>query len=265
MDSNLRLWLIGGTSESAALAGAIATLQIPFTVTVTTASAKGLYPANCRQLEIRVGQLNHTTIQQFLQEQNIGAILDASHPHAAEISRLAIATSRQQNIPYLRYERPQIQELDKTTPESDVLHLDSFDTLVSGDYLAGQRVMLTLGYRTLPKFKIWQNRAVLFARILPSLVSLEVALNSGFTGDRIIAIRPPISAELEASLWQQWEISLAVTKASGNAGGEGMKRQVARELNVPLIIIDRPKISYPQYTEDRAIAIEFCRRHIPAF
>lgn len=264
MNLNPRLWLIGGTSESAALAGAIATLQIPFTVTVTTASAKGLYPATCPQLEILVSPLNNTTIQQFLQEQNIGAILDASHPHAAEISRLAIAASREHNVPYLRYERPQIQELDKNT-ESDILHLDSFDTLVSGDYLAGQRVMLTLGYRTLPKFKIWQDRAVLFARILPSLVSLEVALNSGFTGDRIIAIRPPIWAKLEASLWRQWGISLAVTKASGNAGGEGIKRKVARELGVPLIIIDRPKIAYPQYTEDRAIAIKFCRRHIPAF
>ena len=36
--------------------------------------------------------------------------------------------------------------------------------------------------------------------------------------DRIIAIRPPISRELEQALWQQWRISLVVTKASGQSG-----------------------------------------------
>ena len=121
--------------------------------------------------------------------------------------------------------------------------------------------MLTLGYRHLHRFKDWHKHSTLFVRILPSIVSLEAALNAGFTPDKIIAIRPPISVELETALWQQWNISLVVTKASGKAGGEAIKRKVAAELGKHLIIIDRPQLNYPQKTMDVETAVEFCQKY----
>jgi precorrin-6A/cobalt-precorrin-6A reductase len=65
---------------------------------------------------------------------------------------------------------------------------------------------------------------------------------------------------LEKALWQQWDISLVVTKASGTAGGEDIKRTVAAQLGIPLIVIDRPVVEYPQQTSDLSVAIEFCRQ-----
>ena len=78
----------------------------------------------------------------------------------------------------------------------------------------------------------------------------------------MIAIRPPVSAEIEKSLWRHWEISLVVTKASGVPGGEGIKRVVAAELGLPLVVIDRPVVNYPQQTHDFSVALEFCRTHV---
>ena len=52
-----------------------------------------------------------------------------------------------------------------------------------------------------------------------------MAIAAGFTTDKIIAIRPPINKELEQALWQQWQISLVVTKASAKAGGEDIKKR----------------------------------------
>jgi precorrin-6A/cobalt-precorrin-6A reductase len=252
------VWLIGGTSESAILAQAIISVQIPCVVTVTTETAKNLYSLDSPLLNIWVGFLEKTTILPFIQAQNITAILDASHPFAVEISKLAIATATQYNLSYLRYERSACETVNF---EENILHLDSFETLLSGDYLTDQRVMLTSGYRHLHQFKDWQHRATLFVRILPSVVSLKAALKAGFTPDRMIAIRPPISIELEKALWQQWNISLAVTKASGMAGGESMKRKAAAELGIPLIVIDRPPLNYPQKTTDLKTAIEFCQHY----
>lgn len=260
MNQKCCLWLIGGTGESRILAKAIASLEIPCIVTVTTEAAQNLYPVNTVNFQIWIGKLDYNKVSWFLEKYKIGGILDASHPHAAEVSKLAIASSHQYQIPYLRYERPLINKPDLS---SNILHLDSFDTLIAGNYLVEHRVMLTLGYRTLPKFQVCQNRGILFARILPSIVSLQTALNCGFTPDRIIAMRPPISIALETALWQQWNISLVVTKASGQAGGESIKRQVAATLNIPLIIIDRPSITYPQSTDDIETAINFCRQYIP--
>lgn len=251
-----RIWLIGGTHESAELARRIAARAIPCVVTVTTAAATQLYP-DTSSLTPWVGRLDTEQIATFLQSHQIKAILDASHPFAAEISQLAITTAATYHLPYLRYERPCLHDPPATGFDL-MTELDSFQTLLTGNYLAGQRVMLTLGYRNLQQFQPWQARSTLFVRILPSCVSLQAALEAGFTEKRIIAMRPPISRELEKALWQHWQISLAVTKASGRAGGEEIKRAVAVELGIPLITIRRPTVEYPQQTDRFEVALEFC-------
>ncbi|MCS6791429.1 MAG: cobalt-precorrin-6A reductase [Oscillatoriaceae bacterium SKYG93] len=256
-----RIWLIGGTSESALIAEALAhETELSCIITVTTEAAKKLYPKN-PLLEVWVGKLDIENIGKFLQEQQIAAILDASHPHAAEISKLAIATAAQYQIPYLRYERPPAipPSPNPGKTNENIIQIDSFETLVAGDFLTQQRVLLTIGYRFLSLFRPWQEKATLFARILPSLTALEAALNAGFTSDRLIAIRPPISIELERALWQQWQISMVVTKASGKAGGEDIKRVLAAELGKSLIIIKRPPVKYPKQTSNIADVLEFLK------
>ncbi len=249
------IWLIGGTSESAKIAEAIASQSLPCLITVTTASAQSLYPASA-YLTLQVGQLNQQQIGQFCRQEKIRAIVDASHPYAVEISQNAIAISQEENIPYLRYERPRVPS------DSGAQEIESFDALLAGEYLLGQRVFLTVGYRALSLFKSWQNRATLFARILPVVNSLEVALALGFTPDRLLALRPPFSAAFEKALWQQWRISLVITKASGEAGGEAIKRAVAAELGIPLLVIARPQIAYPQQTQDILEVLNFCHQHL---
>ena len=73
-----------------------------------------------------------------------------------------------------------------------------------------------------------------------------------------MALRPPVSPELEAALWQQWQISYVVAKASGHPSGETVKHQIAKQLGVTLVLIQRPDINYPTQTDSIPIAIEFC-------
>jgi len=251
-----RLWLIGGTQESAQLASAIASARIPCIISVTTESARALYPP-APTLRVWIGRLTLSQIEDFLQQQQIFAVLDASHPYALEISQNAIAATQGLGIPYLRYERPILE------PGELGRRLDSFDLLSEKD-LQGQRVLLTVGYRPLQLFRPWQERATLFARILPSAIALEAATAAGFTPDRLICLRPPIFADLEKALCRQWEISLIVTKASGTPGGEDIKRKVAAQLGIPLIVINRPTVEYPQQTSDLSVALEFCRQQYAA-
>ena len=263
------LWLIGGTQESSKIACAFAHTNLPCTISVTTESARSLYPYT-PNLNVCVGRFNLNQIEEFLLCEQIVAILDASHPFAVEISQNAIAASQKLNIPYLRYERPVLEQgsqklrrvsrLEQTGV--DVGKRLDFETLLSGNYLQQERVLLTLGYRPLHLFQPWQGRATLFARILPSAIALEAAYASGFTPDRLICLRPPVSADLEAALIKQWDISLLVTKASGTPGGEDIKRSVASVLGIPLIVIDRPTVGYPQQTSDLSVALEFCRSAI---
>ncbi|WP_242056988.1 MULTISPECIES: cobalt-precorrin-6A reductase [Oscillatoriales] len=261
VESTERLWLIGGTTESMQLAAAIAQAQLPCTISVTTETARSLYP-DVPILRVWVGRLSPSEIGQFLLAQNIVAVLDASHPFAVEISQNAIAACSQLQIPYLRYERPRLQGENNAIVNSKLIQLDTFATLVAGNYLEGQRVLLTVGYKALPLFRPWQERSTLFTKVLPSSTSIEAAIAAGFTPDRIFAMRPPISADLEKALWRHWQISMVVTKASGASGGEDVKRSIADELGVTLVVIDPPAIEYPQVTSDLSEAIEFCQQNV---
>lgn len=235
----------------------IAQSNLSCIVSVTTDSAIALYPSS---IDVFVGGLTNDQLLPFLQRHQISVILDASHPFATEISSHAIAASTQFNIPYLRFERPSI------SPQNwgaGGVKISSFDYLLDSGLLAGERVLLTIGYRFLPLFQSWQDKATLFTRILPSGIALETALQAGFTSDRILALRPPISSELERALWRQWQISMVVTKASGAPGGEDTKRQVAADLGIKLVVVERPAIDYPQQTSDLESAIAFCRRILP--
>jgi precorrin-6A/cobalt-precorrin-6A reductase len=250
-----QIWLIGGTSESAEIAQALIQIGIPTIVSVTTVPAKSLYPRH-PNLQIRVTQFDLVSLCQFLDTETIVAIIDASHPFAIEISQLAMASSQAQQIPYLRYERPKVEAL----AHANIKVLSSFAELLTGGYLADQRVLLSVGYRHLTQFQSWQSQATLFARILPSPVALAAALEAGFTSERLIALRPPISLALEQALWQHWQISMVVTKASGEPGGEGVKQQLALELNLPLMVIERPQLEFPRQTSALEEVIAFVQQ-----
>lgn len=250
-----RIWLIGGTVESGEIAREIAAKGWPCTISVTTTEAIALYKLT-PNLKVKVGSIEANLMADFLKAERIIAIVDATHPHAAQISKFAIAQATLLSIPYLRFERPQIKK------EGNAIELDSFPTLLAGNYLQGQRVLLTIGCNNLPRFSPWQQRATLFARVLPNLRSIEIARASGFSSDRIVALRPPYSIELEKAIWQHWQVSAIVTKANGKAGGEDIKRRLAAELGKKLIIIARPDLNYPQQTSNSREVLAFCAEQI---
>ena len=257
------LWLIGGTSESAAIARILDARQIPYCITVTTENARSLYGP---EAQVWVGAIEVEAMPQFIQSRKISKVLDASHPFATAVSQGAIAAAESCSIPYLRFERPprQLQAEGSSQAEgSNTVSLLNLAMLLQPQWLEGSRTLLVLGYRMLAQLKPWQKRARLYARILPSQVALNSALAAGFTPNRLIALRPPVSPELEAALWRQWEITQVVAKASGTAGGENVKRAIAQQLGVRLILIDRPAVGYPRQTQEIAIALDFAGKSPP--
>ncbi|PZU97589.1 MAG: cobalt-precorrin-6A reductase [Leptolyngbya sp.] len=248
------LWVIGGTGEAVELATALVAEQIPCLVTVTTAIAQHAYKKST-YLKVLVGGLNVVSLGEFIRAQRIGAVLDVSHPFAVEISKGAIAAAQTLNLPYWRYERPAMEPV----ANGRIHYIDNLHTVLTPEFLLEQRTLLTLGYRWLHYFAPWQTQTTLFARILPSPVALEAALAAGFTPDRLIALRPPITAELERALWQQWEITKVITKASGAPGGEGIKCAVAEQLDISLFVLNRPQLDYPVVCRSQEEALALSR------
>ena len=262
-------WLIGGTSDSAEIAKHLSAQSLPYVVTVTTPTARTLYPTDAR---VEVGKLSPSLAQAFIHQNQVSCIADASHPFASEISSCAIALSQKHHIPYIRYERPAIA----ISPRSDstITEVDSIDALADSRLLQHQRILFTIGYRHLSKFAHLRQTSKLYARILPSQQAIVGSLAAGFNSEEIIALRPPISLALEIALWQQWNISCVVAKASGrlissanvalstapdaSVSGEQIKQQAAEQLGIQLVLISRPSIVYPRKTEDILDILYFC-------
>jgi precorrin-6A/cobalt-precorrin-6A reductase len=236
------LWLIGGTSESREIAQLLFQYGIDYVVTVTTNEATVLYKDLLAK--VNVGPLENSEIQDLLRRYGISKIVDASHPHAQVISQYAINL----NLPYLRYERASVIGAKAKV-------FENIDSLINDSHLTGKRVLLTIGCKNLAKFKPWQDKAILFTRILPSLNSLTAAIDAGFASDRIIAIRPPVELELERALWKRWQIETVVTKANGN---EDIKQQLSQELNIELLVLARPKVNYPRQCNQLEDVLHFC-------
>ena len=249
-----QVWLIGGTRESADLARRLSAQEMPYIVTVTTPRAADLYSDTA---QIWVGKLTAEAMEAFVRQQRVQCILDASHPFACEISQQAIALSQKQAIAYIRYERP--AQTDSALRQDGLLTVvESLESLIASDLLHNQRVLFTIGYRSLARFTALRQTSTLFARVLPSAEAIAGAIAAGFASSEIIALRPPISLALEKALWQQWQITRVVAKASGQPGGETIKQQVAQQLGVGLILIQRPAIAYPKQTSTLSIAVKFC-------
>ena len=248
-----QLWLIGGTSESVALADQLQDKRVPIVITVTTESACKNYGRDAlTQVKVTRFQTDEV-LQDWLQQQGITGILDASHPFATEISQRAIRVAQTLNLSYLRFERSPVMA-DQST------HVTEFDQGLQGlsrTVLAGHRVLLTVGSQSLPAFSQWHGCAELYARILPNESALKLAIQSGFHRDHLIAFQPPLSLELECALWRHWDISLVISKASGFAGGEDIKRQTAQQLGIPLLVLKRPQVDYPWATQSTVTALHF--------
>ncbi len=248
----MTLWLIGGTQESATLATRLGS-QCTCVITVTTERAKNLYAdTDCH---VFVTRFTPENIGAFIQKYQITKILDVSHPHAVQISQLAMQSAQQYDLIYLRYERPQIV--------GNLTHCFYWQNLTEllTSYLCNksERIFVTIGYRQLPILKNFWGEHTWFVRILPDPIALTTALETGFLPQNIIALWPPVGLDLERAIWQHWGITQVIAKAAGAPGGEDVKHQVAQELGVVLHLLDRPPQPYPQATDDLLVALAFAQ------
>ena len=71
----------------------------------------------------------------------------------------------------------------------------------------------------------------------------------GLSPKQIVAMQGPFSTELNVELFKHASAEVIVTKNSGQIGGADTKLEAAQILNLPVVMIERPKIFYPNLAE----------------
>ena len=203
----MRILLLGGTREALVLAFRLKTQhQVIYSLAGATRS-----PATPPGLEVRVGGFGGAEgLSRFLTERQFDVIVDSTHPFAAQIS----LNARQMSVPVLRLERPawSPQTGDRWTR---VPHLKA--ALERLKHHKGP-IALALGRGGEPLAKRLGKRAVL-RRWQPDLRLDNLAHELAW----LKSLRPAI----------------LVTKNSG--GIAAAKLEAARQLKIPVMMIDRPR------------------------
>jgi len=114
----------------------------------------------------------------------------------------------------------------------------------------GQCIFLATGSKDLAAFlkAPGANEREWFVRLTPEPEFIQRAIDLGVPRSHICAMQGPFSQTFNEALWRDWAIDCVITKDSGDAGGYQAKAAAAQALAIPLLVIQRPQLSYPLVT-----------------
>lgn len=238
------IWIVGGTSDTRTLLDKLLCKIAPEELIVSVTTEYGQKLLESYNIKIHKEILEKEQIKEFIQKNGIDIVIDTSHPYAEKVSKNILESIDTDNIKFFRYERAQ-------SPSISGVEFGSLEEMT--DYinssLQGKNILSTLGSKSLEQLsKILNNKV--YARILPTVKSIESAESFGFLPNEIIAVQGPFSKEMEREFLRFYKIDCLLTKESGNRGGTDTKVYAAREEGVEVLILKRPSVSYPNLFEN---------------
>lgn len=188
-------------------------------------------------------------LMQYLQAQRITHVIDATHPFAAQMSRHAISACGALGIPLLAMERPAWQ----AQPGDQWLQVPDMAAAAQTLTPAMQRVFLAIGRKQLAAFTPQAARHHFVLRVIdPTDAPLPLPISSY----ELLIARGPFQLADERALLQRHAIDCIVSKNAGGADTYA-KIEAARELGVPVIMVDRPLLPARMRCETPQQAMEW--------
>ena len=222
-----RILILGGTAEASGLARALA--GDSRVATITSLAGRTRSPAAVPG-EVRVGGFGGpVALVDYLGREGIGLVVDATHPFAARISRNAAQACDAAGLPRLLLVRPPwaAQTGDRWVPAASA---EAAAAALPG---LGRRAFLAIGRQELAAFAELTE-----LRFLVRLVE-EPDEPPPLAAYRLVLGRGPFAVDQEIELLRKHKIEVVVSKNSGGAGA-GAKIAAARQLELPVVMIERP-------------------------
>lgn len=238
------LWVFSGTSDGNRLANELAEQGYPVVVSAATEYGGEVAAQHCSGVSVWAGHQGVEAQKQALSRHQARAIVDATHPYASLISEQLMGLSKSLNIPYLRFERPSTFEINSG------IECASTEQAAEQAVKLGKRIFLTTGSKDLAIFlnAPGANELEWFVRLTPEPEFIQRAIDLGVPRSHICAMQGPFSEAFNEALWRDLKIDCVITKDSGDAGGYQAKVAATQTLNIPLLVIKRPKLEYPFIT-----------------
>jgi precorrin-6A/cobalt-precorrin-6A reductase len=238
----IRVLILGGTGDAAALAAKLTAYpSISFISSLAGRTSQPLPPLGA----VRSGGFGGVSgLVAYLKAERIDALIDATHPFAEQISWHAAQAAEETGIPWLRLARPAWQK----TQDDNWIEVATVEAAVKAIPTSAQRIFLTIGRQQLAPFAALSQVWFLMRSIDSPDVTLPIP------NGELLLDRGPFSLEQERQLFQDYQIDLLVSK---NSGGNATYAKIiaARELQIPVVIVQRPEMPAGETVVDEEGAI----------
>ena len=227
--------VLGGTAEGRALASALADRAV---YSLAGRVADPLLPDGA---QVRVGGFGGVAgLVDWLGQHPPRAVVDATHPFARQMSQHAVEACARAGVRLLRLQRPGWSPVkgDRWVRAADLAEAAQALPLL------GSRPLLTTGQDLAP-----------FAGLVLPVVARMVSEPTGRMPAELTLVlgRPPWSLDDERAVLREHAIDVLVTKDSG--GATAAKLVAARELGLPVLMVDRPAVLASQSVSTVAEAL----------
>ena len=233
--------LILGTSEGKNILSLLNEFTEDIFVSTAT-SYGGEILKNYKYKVLNTKPLDKAQLSESFKENKVHLVVDGSHPYALEITKNTMEICSELGIEYFRYERPSI--LEKYKAESLVMEVESYEALKESLKDIKGNILNTTGSRNIEKLLNLNLHNRIIHRVLPSVKVMEECLNLGLAVEDIIAIKGPISYELNCAFIKEYEAKAILLKDSGAQGGTEEKLKAAIALGIPAFVIGRKAVNY---------------------
>jgi precorrin-6A/cobalt-precorrin-6A reductase len=223
-----RVLVLGGTTEASRLARALAERGADAVFSYAGRTAAPV----AQPLPTRIGGFGGIDgLTGYLRTEAIGAVIDATHPFAARMSRNAVAACAAAGVPLAALERPcwQAGTGDRWR------HVPDIAAAVAALPEAPARVFLAIGRQNLAAFAARPDHRYLLRLVDPPAAPLPLPHVD------LVIDRGPFGVAGDTALLRDHAIGHVVAKNAGGAGAEA-KLVAARALGLPVIMIDRPAV-----------------------
>lgn len=241
-----RILLLGGTTEAAALARALADAGRDAVYSYAGAVAS----PRAQPLPVRTGGFGGAGgMVRWCRDHRVAAIIDATHPFAAQISRNACQAAQVLGLPLLALERAAWQ------PQPGDHWIRVADMAAAARALIGDRVFLAIGRGELAAFQGLSQHLLLRLVDPPETPPLP--------GAEWVVARGPFRMQDDLALLRDHRITCVVSKNSGGSGAYA-KIAAARGLSLPVVMIDRPAMPRREVVDTTDQAMGWIARHVPS-
>lgn len=220
--------VLGGTTEASALAQALADAGIPAVLSYAGRVAR----PRAQPLPVRIGGFGGASgLATYLGRQGITHLVDATHPFAATISANAIAAARMAGVPLTVFTRAPWRP-GPGDRWSRVPDLDAALVALEG---AARRVLLAIGRQNLLAFAAQPQHHYILRLVDPPVDPPLLPHHD------VIIDRGPFTIAGDLDMMRKHRVDLLLCKNSGGSGARA-KLDAARELRLPVVMIDRPEM-----------------------